>query len=435
MVSQQDVSEPPTNGDQAVLDNRNHSIIGALTAGGRSIVYQFTSFYLRTPLKLFRPARFDYLHYVRIILTGEEKGPASDRNNKKLGFLRSRYFGYLENSSLGILAKALNKYGWKVIPDRILPPLLVNSATGVVLYTTYLASLGHFSKGLSSSSSSKNPWDVWRSGLAAGAMQALVSTPIDAIYTRSSTSEFLSVAKQYDNLWLYGRDKLMEIGVVGCFGGFGLALIKESLGFAVYFTTFELVRGQLCEWCKTAIRQYLEVKYVINNIKLSDLLSTKSSSSDSAPKKMDLLSQKEEKWLNRAFIFVGGVTAAFLLQVVQYPFRKIQKIHQSRLEAFDIFNKSFAHQSSPVKPISNATKIFVSQPASRRLHIYYNSYLDTFEHIHFIHKNTRSLVKWLYKGFTRNTLAIIPGTTAGLLMLDYMRSSFEKSLPQKLDEM
>lgn len=426
----------PNNGQQA-HDKRNHSLIGALTAGGRSVVYQMTSFYLRTPLKLFRPARFDYLHYVRIILTGEEKTGASWNDSvkgTKLGFLKSRYFGYLENSSLGILTKALNKYGWKVIPDRILPPLIVNSATGVVLYTTYLTTLSQLSNGSSTSSPSKNVWDVWRSGFAAGAMQALVSTPIDAVYTRSSTSEFLSVAKKYDNLWLYGRDKLMEIGLIGCFGGFGIALIKESLGFAVYFTTFEMVRGQLCEWVKSAIRQYSEVKYVINNIKFTDLIPSKTPPPEATRSKMVFLSEKEEKWLNRAFIFVGGVTAAFLLQVVQYPFRKIQKIHQSRLEAFDIINRSLARQSPGNKSISDATKIWVSEPASRRLHIYYNSYLDTFEHIHFIHKNTNSLLRWLYKGFARNTLAIIPGTTAGLLMLDYMRSSFEQSMPQQLEE-
>lgn len=423
-------SQPAT---ELQYDNRSSSMIGALTAGGRSIVYQMTSFYLRTPLKLFRPARFDYLHYVRIILTGEEneRGRFNDRtSHKRLSFFRSRYFNYLENSSLGILTKALNKYGWKVIPDRILPPLLVNSATGVVLYTSYLTTLNHLSAKSMTNSSLHNPLDVWRSGFVAGAMQALVSTPIDAIYARSSTSEFLSVAKKYDNLWLYGLDKLKEIGMIGCFGGFGLALVKESLGFAVYFTTFEIVKGQMCAWFKNIVRHYAEVKYVINNTRLTDLLPSKTLPPATPKTKMEFLSQKEEKWLNRAFIFVGGVTAAFLLQVVQYPFKKIQKIHQSRLEAFDIVTRSLRSQAAAAPTLTKATKIWVSAPASRRLHIYYNSYLDTFEHVHFIHKSTNSLVRWLYKGFTRNTLAIIPGTTAGLLMLDYMRNSFEQSLPQ-----
>lgn len=441
MKSQNDatdsVRDETARSELQAYNSRSSSIIGALTAGGRSIVYQMTSFYLRTPLKLFRPARFDYLHYLRIILTGEEKSgdPKIRSSSRKLfRFLDPKYFNYLENSSLGILTKALNKYGWKVIPDRILPPLIANSITGVILYTTYLTTLHHFSNGHASTSQMKSPWDVWRSGFIAGATQAFVSTPIDAIYTRSSTSELLSSAKKYDNLWFYGRDKLNEIGFIGCFGGFGITLIKESFGFAVYFTTFEFVRGQLYHGVLSLLKQYAQLKYTIHNTKLTDIFPSDSQPSNETRK--EFLTSKEEKWLSRTFIFLGGVTAAFLLQLVQYPFNKIQKIHLSRLEAFDIYNRSMSNRangstSSPV--ISNATKMWVKSPKSRRLHIYFNSYLDTFEHINFIHKSTNSLWKWLYKGFTRNTLAIIPGTTAGLVLLDYMRSSFEDPLGRTME--
>ncbi|QLG71335.1 hypothetical protein HG535_0B03750 [Zygotorulaspora mrakii] len=424
-----------SNQASSVLNNRNSSIIGALTAGGRSMVYQLTSFYLRTPLKLFRPARFDYLHYVRVILTGEESTmPASKRRHSVLGKLLNsfnpKYVYFLENSSLGILTKALNKYGWKVIPDRILPPLLVNSATGVVLYTTYLTTLGHFSKHEDLGTVIKNPFDVWRSGFIAGSVQALVSTPIDAIYTRSSASELLSSAKKYDNLWLYGRDKLREIGPIGCFGGFGITFIKESFAFAVYFTTFELIKGQLCQGMISLINHYHQLKYTISNTSITGILSPEDPSSTNTSH-MEYITQKEKKWITRAFVFIGGISAAFLLQVVQYPFNKIQKIHLSRLEAFDIYNRSLLNQSRGSQIHTQTpvmSRMWVKSPGSRRLHIYYSSYIDTFEHIHFIHKSTKSLVRWLYKGFARNTLAIIPGTTAGLLMLDYMRSSVENSL-------
>lgn len=146
---------------------------------------------------------------------------------------------------------------------------------------------------------------------------------------------------------------------------------------------------------------------------------------------MEFMSPKEEKWFQRTFTFGGGITAAFLLQVVQFPFSKIQKVHLSRLEAFDIYSRSLLKNSETV-PVatSPSIKIRVRSPNSRRLHIYYNSYMDTFEHILFIHKNTNSLLKWIYRGFVRNTLAIIPGTTAGLLLLDYMRNSVEETLIQ-----
>lgn len=412
------------------------SVIGALTAGGRSVVYQMTSFYLRTPLKLFRPARFDYLHYLRVVLTGEERRPLHEiekqQNRKRFRILNPKYMYYLENSSLGILTKALNKYGWKVIPDRILPPLVANSAAGVILYTTYLSTLTHYAKLRGEKSQLNNPWDIWRSGFLAGAAQALVSSPVDAIYTRSSTNELLSSAQKYDNLWLYGRDKLKEIGLIGCFGGYGITLFKESLGFAVYFTTFEIIKGQLCQNLINIIKHYDHLKYTIRNTRFSDILPHKTYEPHEIEKEpMEFMSPKEEKWFQRTFTFGGGVTAAFLLQVVQFPFSKIQKVHLSRLEAFDIYNRSLVKNAGTVSlaTTSSLLKIRVRSP-SRRLHIYYNSYMDTFEHILFIHKNTNSLLKWLYRGFIRNTLAIIPGTTAGLLLLDYMRTSVEESLTQ-----
>lgn len=127
------------------LSNQTSSLVGAATAGGRSMVYQLTSFYMRTPLKLFRPARFDYTHYIRVLLTGSDNTQSETKvRSSRYRFWNPKYTYYLENSSIGIVTKALNRYGWKVIPDRILPPLVANSLAGVVLYTTYLATLNNF---------------------------------------------------------------------------------------------------------------------------------------------------------------------------------------------------------------------------------------------------------------------------------------------------
>lgn len=428
------------NGGSPHLTNQSSPIIGAMTAGGRSMVYQLTSFYLRTPLKLFRPARFDYMHYLRVLLTGDDKvGASNEQQYDKQKSLRYRFWNpkytyYLENSSIGIVTKALNKYGWKVLPDRVLPPLLANSATGVILYTTYLTSLNHFSS--NTDGNNFQVWNVLRAGFLAGVAQAIASAPIDAIYTRSSVNDFLSSAKKYNNLWLYGRDKLKEIGLVGCFGGFGLSLVKESIGFAVYFTTFETLKGQICDWTINFVKNYRELKYTVKHTKLSDIFQDENEEEKLATSQMSFMSRKEEKWFHTTFLFVGGVTAAFLLQLVQYPFLKLQKIHFSRLEAFDIYNKAMSNSNRSIKkPTSptvaippKSTKIRVSPGNQRLFHIYYNSYLDTFQHVYFIHKNTGAVCRWLYKGFVRNTLAIIPGTTAGLLLLEYMRNRLIESV-------
>ncbi|SCU98200.1 LAFA_0G16270g1_1 [Lachancea sp. 'fantastica'] len=426
------------------------SLIGATTAGGRSVVYQMTSFYLRTPLKLFRPARFDYLHYLRVLLVGDDRTGVSQNQHKHPSALGSafkphtwspRYLYYLENTSLGLLTKGLNKYGWRVIPERVLPPLIANSAAGVLLYTTYLSTLNWFSQTAPHNSSSTtstststtsnsvhhSPWDVIRAGFLAGAAQALASAPIDAIYTRSSVEQLLTNAKKYDNLWVYGFRKLQEIGLVGCFGGFGLSLVKECLGFATYFTVFEFLKGQVCQWTIDWIKNYRELKLQIRQSKLARMFQD-DSDEDFVSQSLNLMSAKEEKRFHQAFVFVGGVSAAFLLQVIQFPFLKLQKIHLSRLEAFDIYTKATSVLSKNENlqaqvGSSGATTRIQLKPTNQRLfHIYYHSYLDTFQHVRFLQRSTGATFKWLYKGFFRNTLAIIPGTTAGLLCLELMRN-------------
>ncbi|SCU91338.1 LAME_0E12112g1_1 [Lachancea meyersii CBS 8951] len=415
--------------------NSSSSLIGATTAGGRSLVYQMTSFYLRTPLKLFRPARFDYLHYLRVLLVGDDKTrtPKHEQPNTAHFTLKShvwspRYLYYLENTSLGILTKGLNKYGWRVIPERVLPPLIANSAAGVLLYTTYLTTLNAFAQSNPNNSSGYHrPWDVVRAGFIAGAAQALASAPIDAIYTRSTVDQLLTQAKNYDNLWVYSFRKLQEIGLVGCFGGFGLSLLKECFGFATYFTVFEFLKGQVCQWTIDSITSYRELKLQLQQSKLARMFQDDSEDEQNL-QPANVMSAKEQKRFHQAFVFVGGVSAAFLLQVIQYPFLKLQKIHLSRLEAFDIYMKATSNQSGS-QPYQRSprlnegiTRIRIKPGNQRLFHIYYHSYLDTFQHVYFIQKSTGAICKWLYKGFCRNTLAIIPGTTAGLLCLELMRN-------------
>ncbi|AAS52625.1 AEL060Cp [Eremothecium gossypii ATCC 10895] len=403
------------------------SLIGMVTAGGRSMVYQFTSFYLRAPMKLFRPARYDYTHYLRILLTGEDKVSQPQRPKPSGQWFRNpAYTYYLENSSVGVLTRALNKYGWKVLPDRVLPPLVLNSAAGVVLYTTYLSSLsflrGPLGAGGEHGQSPPRISDVVCAGFMAGVAQAVASAPIDAIYTRSTANDLLSSAKKYNSLWLYGIDKLKEIGLVGCFGGFGLSLVKESVGFAVYFTTFELLKGQVCN--KTI--EYLEAH---KKLKATGAQSANEGSEQYLPAKTTsegYMSQREKQWLQRSFVFGAGVTAAFALQLVQYPMLKLQKTHLSRLEAFDIYQKAIANlkDQSTIEP--KISKIRLRGGNTRLLHLYFNSYIDTLEHVASISKSTGT-ARWLYKGFLRNTLAIIPGTATGLLLLEYMRTSLDGS--------
>lgn len=271
---------------------------------------------------------------------------------------------YWKNSSLGILVQAIKKYGWNFIPEKVLPPLFANSLTGVVLYTSYLSALDH---------ENVTVWNTFKAGWIAGSCQSLVAAPIDAIYLRSSTNEILN--GKHNNLWQFSWMKLKQIGFIGVFAGFGLSLVKESIGFAFYFSIFESIKNQGFQLTKDLILSY-----------------------------DNLFKRKENhdfKFLKTIYIFVGGITASFTLLSLQYPISKFQNLHYSRLEAFDLFNKN-----------------------KNWFRLYYHSYLDSFDHLIFIRKNSKlSWFNYLYKGFKLQLLNSLPGMVGGLITLEILRTN------------
>lgn len=379
---------PPTSfktGASGQSKNSNQTV-SASAAGMRAIVYQLQALYLRTPVKLFRPSRFDYLAYVREL--------ADKHDNIKL-----KPYKFRTHSSVGMLISVLRKEGWRFIPDQVLPPLIANSATGLILYATYLSALDKvgFNSYL----------NVWKAGLIAGAAQSLAAAPVDAIYTRLSAAEMLN--GNHQNLWVYGLKKLKEIGLVGVFAGYGFSLIKESLGFAFYFSTFELVKTKGYNLTYKMIRSYRLIKssfrkklaFIMNKPPLID------------EKLMKLAETKLTKILKSSFILLAGASAALTLITVQYPLSKVQKVHLSRLEALDVYN-AYHETSRP----------FVK--------LYYNSYIDTYHHI--MKMKAKSKLPWFqfaYKGFVRNALTTIPATSIGLLVFEIMRTKLADSMDEE----
>lgn len=195
---------------ERAIDELNHHkasnrAVSASTAGIRAVLYQIQTLYLRTPVKLFRPSRFDYLAYVREIAN-------------KNGNLDKRPYSIRTHSSIGMLVNVIRKEGWKFIPDQVLPPLVANLITGVILYGTYLTALDQFERSraevriteiikknsMTGPGTDKNavaataailyrrrhddfyfynPIDTWRAGFIAGIAQSLAAAPLTP-YTR-----------------------------------------------------------------------------------------------------------------------------------------------------------------------------------------------------------------------------------------------------------
>ncbi|CAX42657.1 mitochondrial ornithine carrier protein, putative [Candida dubliniensis CD36] len=403
-LSFNDNSQKKTN-----TSTTSNQTVSLSAAGMRALIYQLQSIYLRTPIKLFRPSRFDYLAYVRAL--------ANKHDN-----IENKPYRFRTHSSLGMIINVVRKQGWKFIPDQILPPLIANSATGVILYATYLTTLDYYTKqhnktktktelqetdGETTTTTGRAnfnwyaPIDTWRAGFVAGAVQSLAAAPVDAIYTRSTVAEMLEGS--HENLWVFGFNKLREIGLIGVFAGYGFSLVKESVGFAFYFSTFEIIKTQGYNLTYKLINYYKKSEQLIK-LNLKKLFKWDDDKIDEKLEKLE--KYRSMKILKSSFILIAGASAAFSLLAVQYPISKIQKIHLSRLEALDVYNASrFVGNSSPF------------------FKLYYNSYVDTYKQV--LRMKQRANITWFeaaYSGFVRNALTTIPATSIALLVFEIMRT-------------
>lgn len=374
-----------TQPTQAFKSTSNQKVTVS-TAGIRALIYQLQTLYMRTPVKLFRPSRFDYMAYVRQV--------ADKHDNISL-----KPYSIRTHSTIGMLINVVRKEGWKFIPDQVLPPLIANSATGLILYGTYLTALDSFSGSGRQKNHQFSAFDTWRAGFVAGAAQSLAAAPVDAIYARLSAAEMLNGSHQ--NLWQYGLAKLRDVGLVGVFAGYGFSLVKESIGFAFYFATFEVVKTKGYNLTYRLISNYRRAKQYLGS-RLSWLTKLE-------PKEIDehlvrLEQTRLARILKSSFVLLAGASAAFSLLAVQYPLSKIQSVHLSRLETLDVFNAT-----------RKSNRPFIK--------LYYNSYIDTYNQV--VKMKRKSKMTWMqlgYKGFVRNALTTIPATSVGLLVFEIMRT-------------
>lgn len=216
----------------------------------------------------------------------------------------------------------------------------------------------------------------------AGAIQSIAAAPVDALQVRFRTSDILE--GKYTSMWQYGRKKLAEIGINGAFAGWRLSLVKDSLGCATFFATFEYVKAQT---------YYAFVARYHGGI---------------TPNKRSLLAPntryqnstrviKPHYAIEPTFLMLAGITASIAQQVVQHPMTLIQAIH---------------HQSISANPRS--------QPQLEDHKYYKRTYQRCLEFV----RRFGGWRKWLYRGFFLNTVKQIPSTSAGLVIFELVRRRY-----------
>lgn len=409
---------------------RSNAATAASAAGIRALSAQAIAFYFRAPAKAFFRTRVDYLAWARTVHQAQtmQHLAASSSPSRLRGGLHTAWT-WMRSTTPGVVTSAVKHYGWGVIPHQILPPLIANVGVGAVLYTSYLQILGRLHE--ESSKASKMvypppaPIHTFTAGLLAGSLQSLVAAPLDAIQARFDHRDIMPEggAGRPRSMWVFSAEKLREIGVRGIFAGYGLSLIKDSLGSAIFFSMFEYVKAQ--GYYRFVTWYYGDLNEDIVSLLASRRPPARVRADDADPDAPLVI--RPHYSIEPMFLLLAGVTASFTQQILLHPLTHFQVEHWDRLEEID--EKAARLRASRANP--GPEKGAASGEARSRRHnwrmfrMYYRAYQATWAHcVSCAAAEGRSVRNWLYRGFWWNTIRQVPSTSAGLIIFELFRRKY-----------
>lgn len=404
---------------------RTNAATAATAAGVRAFTAQAIAFYFRAPVKAFFRTRVDYLAYARNLQEQQANNYLLANLTTAQGSHKQTWWQWLRSvgsrTTPGVLATAVKHYGWRIIPDQVLPPLVANVGVGAVLYTSYLQILGHLHE--ESSTATKrvypppSPGDTFTAGLLAGSIQSVAAAPLDAIQARFERGgkgpEIISDANgRPQSMWSFSYAKLREIGLRGIFAGWGLSFAKDSLGSAVFFSTFEYVKAQsyysFVAWYYGQLSE--DVVNVLSRRRPAD-----------GKNDQQLKTIRPHYAIEPAFLMLAGMGASIAQQVIIHPLTHVQMEHWEHLEYLDAQSRKFRKYQNANAPGEKwRWKMFRA---------YYHAYMETWAKCVEESKSQEgngpnALRRWLFRGFWWNALRQVPSTSAGLVIFELVRRKY-----------
>jgi hypothetical protein len=402
------VLPPGTDATFPDKNPRTNAATAASAAGVRALTSQAVAFYFRAPVKAFFRTRVDYLAYARSTL----QAPAHPDS--------SRLWTWLRGTTPGVLTSAVRHHGWGVLPSQILPPLTANVGVGAVLYTSYLQILGrlHPESGKASKRVYPPPDPVctFTAGLLAGGVQSIVAAPLDAIQARYDHRDLMpEPGTKPRSMWSFGAAKLREIGLRGVFAGWGLSFAKDSLGSAVFFSTFEYVKAQ-------GYYRFVTWYYGALDEDLVNLLARRRPvARDGAAEEQRTI--RPHFSIEPLFLLLAGISASFTQQVLLHPLTHVQVEHWDRLEEIDA--KAARIRAADASRAAGGDDDKKPRRRWRMMRAYYRAYGRTWENCKAqAAAEGQGMRQWLYRGFWWNTIRQVPGTSAGLIIFELVRRKY-----------
>lgn len=213
--------------------NASTPTVAFLLSNFRVFIFKSTQLYLRHPFKLFKPIKYDTLFYLRIVDShsrGANKGNMYSRN--------SIINNVLANNSLCVVYRSVKMNGFSALYDKVLPPLIANSISGTVLFSSYLTL------------NKLNPESVFFNGVFSGVANNLVNTPLENFYKNkiiNNESTLIELHKNNKSLIKYVFANFTRQNIKSAYPPgirnhlLSLVYLREGFSYGTYFSVFEKV--------------------------------------------------------------------------------------------------------------------------------------------------------------------------------------------------
>ncbi|GAP87713.1 putative mitochondrial carrier protein [Rosellinia necatrix] len=396
--------------------SRNNAATAASAAGVRALSAQAIAFYFRAPVKAFFRTRVDYLAYARNVHQAQTallaRAVANDHTSSRLGLTLKQAWQWARGTTPGLLATVIRQQGWGVVPQQILPPLVANVGVGAILYTSYLQILGQLHEESSRSTRRvfppPDPIHTFTAGFLAGSIQSVVAAPLDAIQARYDHRDLAQGnGGKPRSIWSFSAEKLRDIGVRGVFAGWGLSFMKDSVGSAIFFSTFEYVKAQ-------SYYKFITWYYSGLNPDTVDVLARKRPTTQNENKPVLI---RPHYAIEPMFLLLAGIGASFTQQILLHPLTAIQVKYWDHLEDLD----------AKAEKVRIATAANRNEPRRRwrMLRAYYRAYQATWvQCASEAALERKGTIRWLYRSFWWNTIRQVPSTSAGLIIFELVRRKY-----------
>ena len=179
----------------------------------------------------------------------------------------------------------------------------------------------------------------------------------------------------------------------GIFAGWTLSFLKDSLGYAAFFATFEYIKAQ-------AYYGFISIYYGQSRQNNQNTVLR--------PGMGELYSGRVLRphyAIEPVFIMLAGITASITQQTIQHPIGLIQSAHYKSLAAMD-------------------SKLQHKQSMRQLIHNYYGAYGKTYERCQALATEYGGWRRWLYRGFFWSTIKQVPSTSAGLIIFELVRRRY-----------